>query len=118
LCAATSVPAIRARARSQVPALHNSRPALASFADHEPPQRRLDRRVATEAITMTKRLHERVVHCITAELLVTKDRARDLLESRYIATVDDLELLERNRPSAMSKRAPAYADLGMARLLH
>ena len=51
---------------------------------------------------MTKRLHERLVHRIAAELFVTNDRARDLLESRSIATVDDFELLERNRPSAMS----------------
>ena len=56
---------------------------------------------------MTKRLHERVVHRVAAELLVANDRARDLLESRSIATVDDLELLEGNRPSAVSQRAHA-----------
>ena len=38
-------------------------------------------------------MHERVLHRIAAELLVTDNRARDLLESRCIATVDDLELL-------------------------
>jgi len=51
---------------------------------------------------MTKCLHKSLVHRIAAELFVTNDRARDLLESRSIATVDDFELLERNRPSAMS----------------
>ena len=60
---------------------------------------------------MTKRLHERVVHRIAAELLGPNDRARDLLESRSIATVDDLELLERNGPSVVSKRAHAQAIL-------
>ncbi len=60
---------------------------------------------------MTKRLHERVVHRIAAKLLVANDRARDLLESRSIATVDDLELLERNGPSAVSKRAYAHTIL-------
>jgi hypothetical protein len=56
---------------------------------------------------MTKRLHERFAHRIAAELLVADDRARDPLESRSIATVDDLELLEGNRPSAMSQRVHA-----------
>ena len=60
---------------------------------------------------MTKRLHERIVHRIAAELLVANDRAGDLLESRSIATVDDLELLERNGPSVVSKRAHAHAIL-------
>ena len=85
-----------------MPAPHDPRPTLAGLADHEPPHRCLQGRVAAEAIAMTKRLHERLVHRIAAELFVTNDRARDLLESRSIATVDDLELLERNRPSAMS----------------
>ena len=96
-------------ARARLPAEHGSRPALAGLADHVPPHRCLDGRVDAETITMTKRLHERVVHGIAAELVVTNDRARDLLESRCVATVDDLELVECDRPSPMSKRAHAHA---------
>jgi hypothetical protein len=85
-----------------VPAAYDPRAALAGFADHDPPDCRLEGCLAAEAITMTQRLGERVLHDIAAELLVTNDRARDLLESRSIATVEDLELLERNRPSLVS----------------
>ena len=60
---------------------------------------------------MTKRLHERVVHRIAAELLVANDRARDPLESHSIATVDDLELLEGHGPSAVPQRAHAHVIL-------
>jgi hypothetical protein len=111
LHAATSVAAITAGARARSPAEHGSRPALAGLADHVPPHRCLDGGVDAETITMTKRLHESVMHCIAAELVVTNNRARDLLESRCVATVDDLELVERDRPSPMSKRAHAHAIL-------
>ncbi|TML81389.1 MAG: hypothetical protein E6G09_12715 [Actinobacteria bacterium] len=60
---------------------------------------------------MTQRLRERVVHDIAPELLVTNDRARDLLESRSVATIDDFELLERNGPSAVSRRPHGHAVL-------
>jgi hypothetical protein len=60
---------------------------------------------------MTQRLRERVLHDIAAELLVTNDRACDLLESRSVATIDDFELLERNWPSAVSRCAQGHAIL-------
>jgi hypothetical protein len=94
-----------------VPAPYDPRAALASFADHDPPDCCLEGCVAAEAITMTQRLRERVLHDIAAELLVTNDRACNLLESRSVATVEDLELLERNRLSAVSKRAHGHAIL-------
>jgi len=83
------------------------RPPLAGLADHEPPQRCLDGRVVAEAIAVAQRLHERVMDRIAAELFVTNDRDRDPLESLSIATVDTLELLERNRAPAMSQRLRA-----------
>src|SRR5205814_4767331 len=109
--AATSVAEISARTHPPVPAPRDPRPALAGPTDHEPPHRCLDGCVGAEAIAMTKRLHERVLHRIAAGLAVTDDRARDPFESRSIATVDGLELRQRDRPSAASKRAHAHATL-------
>jgi len=60
---------------------------------------------------MTERLGERVLHDIAAELLVTNDRTRDVFESRSVATVEDLELLERNRPPVLSQSSHAHAIL-------
>jgi hypothetical protein len=96
---------------ARVFAPYDPRAALAGFADHHPPHCRLEGCVTAEAITMTQRLGERVLDDIAAELLVTNDRARDLLESRSVATVEGLELLERNRTSAVSKRAHGHAML-------
>jgi hypothetical protein len=90
---------------------YDPRAAPAGFADHDPPNCCLEGCVAGELITTTQRLRERVLHDIAAELLVTDDRARELLESRSVATVEDLELLERNRPPVLSKRAHAHAIL-------
>jgi hypothetical protein len=58
---------------------YDPRAALAGFADHDPPDGCLEGCVAGEAITMTQRLRERVLHDIAAELFVTNDRARELL---------------------------------------
>lgn len=85
-----------------MPASYDPRAALAGFADHDPPDCCLEGCVAAKAITMTERLGERVLHDIAAELLVANDRTRDVFESRSVATVEDLELLERNRPPVLS----------------
>jgi hypothetical protein len=96
---------------TRVPGPHHPGPAPAGLTDHEPPDLCLEGCVGADAITMTERLYECVLHRIGAELLVTNDRAGNPLESRSIAAVEDSQLVERNRRSVVSNRAHAHAIL-------